>query len=152
MGDLLRRQTGGRSGLNALLREHWREIEADFRSEYSLSLREAVYGKACTSEGRLSAGEILNLIHQLPTGSRLVRKLRGPMAEWGTQEFLLRNIEFHLAGANWQRGGGKKLTRPKLIPLPDGKGRGGQPSSTRVGGDLEKRLRSAGLIPPGSSD
>ena len=80
------------------------------------------------------------------------RKVRGPMAAWGLPELLLRRIDLRLAGANWQRAGGKGQ-RPKPIDLPVDKGRGGRPAATKPsGGDIAQRLRNLGLIPPGSSD
>lgn len=39
------------------------------------------------------------------------------MAVWGLPELLLRSIDLRLAGANWQRGGGKGQ-KPKPIDLP----------------------------------
>lgn len=81
----------------------------------------------------------------------LHRKLRGPMAAWDMNALLLRQIDLRLAGANWQRGGGKGQ-KPKPIELPDGPGRGDAPARTVRGpaGDLATRMRNLGLIPPGS--
>lgn len=74
------------------------------------------------------------------------------MAPWGLPELLLRRIELHLAGANWQRGGGKSQTRPKAIPLPDDKGRGSSPSSPAPTDDVAVRLRNLGMVPPGTNE
>ena len=64
---------------------------------------------------------------------------------------LLRRIDLHLAGANWQRGGGKG-SRPKPIELPDGKGRGGKPATPKPSGPaIAQRLRNLGLIPAGTA-
>lgn len=80
----------------------------------------------------------------------MVRKLRGPMAPWGLQELLLRRMDLHLAGANWQRSGGKG-TRPKAIDLPDRTGRGTTPPASKPSGqDIAQRLRNLGLIPAGT--
>jgi hypothetical protein len=74
------------------------------------------------------------------------------MAPWGLPELLLRRIDLHLAGANWQRSGGKG-SKPKAIDLPDGRGRGGKPAASKPSGaDVAQRLRNLGLIPAGSSD
>lgn len=70
------------------------------------------------------------------------------MAAWGVPELLLRQIDLRLAGANWQRGGGKGQ-KPKPIELPDKKRPA--PSSKPVGADIAQRLMNLGLIPPGSS-
>lgn len=79
-----------------------------------------------------------------------MRKLRGPMAAWDMQSLLLRNISFQLAGANWQRGGGKGQ-KPKPIELPDGKGRGSKPAASKASGaDVAQRLANLGLIPAGT--
>jgi hypothetical protein len=44
--------------------------------------------------------------------------LNGRSAHWGVQEHLLATVADLLAGANWQRGGGKGQ-RPKPVPRPD---------------------------------
>lgn len=69
------------------------------------------------------------------------------MAEWGLPEMLLRQIDLRLAGANWQRGGGKGQ-KPKPIDLPD---RRRVPSAKPVGADIAQRLQNLGLIPPGTT-
>jgi len=135
---------GGIAGLEQLLAEHWDTLEADFRRFYHLRLAEAVYGHAGREEGRLPAREVLNLIHQLLRipESGMVRTLRGSMADWDLTALLLRQIDLRLAGANWQRGGGKGQ-RPEPIPLPED-GRGQAAASGR---DVAVRLRNLGLIP-----
>ncbi len=80
----------------------------------------------------------------------MMRKLKGPMAEWGLDALLLRNISHQLAGANWQRSGGKGQ-KPKPIELPDGKGRGSKPASKAAGAEIAQRLKNLGLIPPGAT-
>lgn len=82
----------------------------------------------------------------------LARKLRGPMADWDLHALLLRRLDLLLAGANWQRGGGKG-SRPKPIDLPDSKGRGNRPATSKPSGDnIAQRLRNLGLIPASASD
>lgn len=77
-----------------------------------------------------------------------MRKLRGPMADWDLQALLLRRLDLHLAGANWQRGGGKSQSRPKAIPLPDDKGRSSAPAGGRPPAvDVMRRLQALGMIP-----
>ncbi|GGN39438.1 hypothetical protein FHR83_006718 [Actinoplanes campanulatus] len=68
------------------------------------------------------------------------------MAEWGVNEFLLRQIDLRLAGANWQRGGGKGQ-KPKPVELPKQK----VPRTKPAGPDVAQRLMNLGLIPPGGS-
>lgn len=68
------------------------------------------------------------------------------MASWDLTAQLLRQIDLRLAGANWQRGGGKGQ-KPKPIPLPDQKGRADEPLS---GDDIARRLKSLGLFPAGA--
>lgn len=67
------------------------------------------------------------------------------MAGWGVTELLLRQIDLRLAGANWQRSGGKGQ-KPKPIPLPDGKTGQRKPD----GAEVAQRLRNLGLIPAGA--
>jgi hypothetical protein len=99
------------------------------------------------------ARELLNLIRQLAApvpDSALGRKLRGPMAAWDMNALLLRQIDLRLAGANWQRSGGKGQ-KPKPIPLPDTKGRGDQPAPyRRASVDVVDRLRALGMVPGGT--
>ena len=74
------------------------------------------------------------------------------MAAWDMTALLLRQIDLRLAGANWQRGGGKGQ-RPKPIPLPDDKGLRAQPAPSKPSGaDVAERLRNLGMIPTGTDD
>lgn len=83
--------------------------------------------------------------------SSLHRTLRGPMADWDLNALLLRNIALLLAGANWQRSGGKG-SKPKPIALPE-KTRTGQPAKPKKSGaEIAQRLRNLGLIPAGAAD
>jgi hypothetical protein len=150
----LRRQLGGILGLQRLLREHGEAIEADLHSEYGIRLSQALNGEeGGPSQGRYTARELLNRIHQLPSSSRLMRKLRGPMADWDLNALLLRQVHFQLLGANWQRGGGKSGSKPKPIELPDAKGRGSKPAPSKSSGaDIAQRMRNLGLIPAGATE
>ncbi len=70
------------------------------------------------------------------------------MAPWDLNALLLRRIESHLAGANWQRGGGKRK-RPEPIKLPavtESKPGG---SAKPSGAETAQRLRNLGLVPVG---
>lgn len=67
------------------------------------------------------------------------------MAAWDLTALLLRRIDHTLAGANWQRGGGKG-SKPKVIELPDKK----KPTKAS-GADVAQRLRNLGLIPAGDA-
>jgi hypothetical protein len=74
------------------------------------------------------------------------------MAPWGLSELLLRQIDFKLAGANWQRSGGKG-EKPKPIDLPDGKGRGSKPTGgKKTPEEIAQALRAIGMIPAGTSE
>ncbi len=69
------------------------------------------------------------------------------MADWDLHAFILRRMDLRLAGANWQRGGGKGQ-KPKAIDLPDGK----QKQAAKADGDdIAQRLRNLGLIPTGDA-
>ncbi|MGX6605668.1 hypothetical protein ACWKSP_26570 [Micromonosporaceae bacterium Da 78-11] len=74
------------------------------------------------------------------------------MADWDMVALLLRQIDLRLAGANWQRGGGKGQ-KPKPIDLPSAKGRGDSPARSKPSGsDIAERLRNLGMIPAGTDD
>lgn len=57
------------------------------------------------------------LVRNLPLGGPLDVAQRGPAATWDVNSHLLAGIHDHLAGANWQRGGGKG-SRPQPIRRP----------------------------------
>lgn len=56
----------------------------------------------------------------MPPGSELMAEIHGESARWGPAEHLLALAVDVLAGANWQRGGGKGA-KPKPIPRPQSK-------------------------------
>lgn len=69
------------------------------------------------------------------------------MADWDLHALLLRQVDLRLAGANWQRGGGKGQ-RPTPIELPDGKARGGKATAAKSSGaEIARRLQNLGQIP-----
>lgn len=73
----------------------------------------------------------------------------GPAAEWSVTDHLLAAIAFHVAAANWQRGGGKGR-RPKPIKPPPvrgaaGRRRGMSPEERKADG--MRRMRNLGLLP-----
>lgn len=70
----------------------------------------------------------------------------GPGADVSLDTYLLRRIEMRLAGANWQRGGGKGK-RPEPVPLPGEKPAKSAKQQTFGAGDVADRLRNLGLIP-----
>ncbi|WP_431728575.1 hypothetical protein [Verrucosispora sp. TAA-831] len=72
----------------------------------------------------------------------------GPTADLAVSDYLLRRIELRLAGANWQRGGGKGK-RPEPVPLPGEQPKGASRPQPVDGDDVAQRLRNLGLIPPG---
>ena len=78
-----------------------------------------------------------------------MRKLRGPMADWDLHAMLLRQVDLRLAGANWQRSGGKGQ-RPRPIELPSEKQKK-QAATRPVGGDIAQRLKNLGLVPAGAA-
>jgi len=67
--------------------------------------------------GKLAPMKVLRLLVRLPRESRFVRAAGGAQHEWGTGDYLLAQAVDLLAGANYQRGGGKGR-RPKPIPRP----------------------------------
>ncbi len=138
---------GGIGGLFRLLREHGEAIEADLHRYYGIRLSTALYGEdGNRGKGRWTPRELLVRIRQLPKESALQRKLAGPMAPWDMNALLLRRIEFQLAGANWQRGGGKNTRKPKPIDLPDGT----KPAKS-ARDDLGQRFKNLGYIPADAS-
>jgi hypothetical protein len=56
-------------------------------------------------------------VRNLPTNSALGRELYGEAVDWSTDTYLMASAIDLLAGANWQRGGGKSR-RPKPVPRP----------------------------------
>lgn len=74
----------------------------------------------------------------------MMRKLRGPAADWDLTALLLRRIDLHLAGANWQRGNGKGA-KPKPIALPEDKRPGRQKDPLAL-----QKLRALGLMNDGT--
>lgn len=65
--------------------------------------------------------------------------LHGDAARWGVTEHLLATTIDVLAGANWQRSGGKG-PKPKPIPRPD-------PRAEKRKREYVARLRRLNLIP-----
>lgn len=57
------------------------------------------------------------LIRHLPSDSATYAEIHGPQAAWRVTDYLLANVADQLAGANWQRGGGKGR-RPQPLPRP----------------------------------
>ncbi len=72
------------------------------------------------------------------------------MSAWGLSELLLRRIDLRLAGANWQRAGGKGQ-RPTPVKLPADTGRDpAKPATVKPSGDeVAQRLRNLGMFPVG---
>jgi hypothetical protein len=134
----LRRRRGGIGGLRRLLDEHGEAIEADLHRFYSIRLQEALFHP--DPDRRYTARELIVRISALPPESALQRKLAGPSAAWSPEALLLRRIDLHLAGANWQRAGGKGQ-RPKPIELP---GQRRTRQQKKPADDIARRL---GLIP-----
>lgn len=57
------------------------------------------------------------IIAHLPRDSATIREILGEQASWETGDFLLASVIDLLAGANWQRGGGKGA-RPDPVRRP----------------------------------
>jgi hypothetical protein len=68
--------------------------------------------------GRLSWRRLGVLVRHLPPGCAVDRAQHGEAAEWGHAEHLLADLRELLRAANWQRGGDKKVARPKPLPRP----------------------------------
>jgi hypothetical protein len=75
-----------------------------------------------------------------------VREVVGPAVDLTTDTYLLRRIEQRLAGANWQRSGGKGQ-KPKPVALPGEKAQN-RPAKTakQRGADAVMRLQNLGLV------
>ncbi len=101
----------------------------------------ALYGPP---EQRYSPHELLGLIRHLPNESALIRKLRGPLADWDVHAYLLRLIEYNVRAANWQRAGKKGAPKPKPLELP-----GEAAAKKTADADSEQKLRNLGLVPVG---
>ena len=136
MAEALRYQRGGTVGLYRLLAEYGEAIEADLARYHRIRLPRALYGPP---EERLTVRELLVRIRHLPQDSAFGIAMRGAAALWDANTYLLARMEHRLAGANWQRGGGKG-PKPKPIEVPDGR----QEQRRR---DYVNRLRNLGMIP-----
>lgn len=89
----------------------------------------------------MTVRELLGMIRQLPPDSPLGLALHGEAARWSTADHLLATTVDLLAGANWQRGGGKR-SKPKPIRRPD-------PRAEKRRREYVGRLKRLGLIPGG---
>lgn len=67
----------------------------------------------------------------------------GDSVNWSVGDYLLARSVHLLAGANWQRGGGKG-SKPKPVKVPDGKPRRSQRARREDG---MRRMRNLGLLP-----
>ena len=99
---------GGIFGLCGLIEDHAEAVEYDL---IRLGLRLRDVGTAAFTWRDLWA-----IVSSSPRDSALKRSVRGH--DWGQIDYLLASVVDALAGANWQRGGGKgarpkPLTRPK---------------------------------------
>lgn len=73
----------------------------------------------------------------------------GPGADLTIDTYLLRRMEHRLAGANWQRAGGKGQ-KPKPVVLPGEKAHvGGGKTAKQRGADAVMRLQNLGLVGQG---
>lgn len=139
----LRGGAGGIVELRRLLTEHGGAIEADLHRVYGIRLNRALYGPP---QDRYSPREILTRIRHLPPDSAFVCAVLGPeRAAWSVNSYLLAGISNLLAGANWQRSGGKGL-RPKPVQTPASKPQRQQRSRAECD-DSVRRLVNLGLIP-----
>ncbi len=83
-------------------------------------------------------------IRHLPNESALIRKLRGPLADWDVHAYLLRLIEYNVRAANWQRAGRKGAPKPKPLELP-----GEKAEKASADASSEQKLRNLGMVPVG---
>lgn len=112
MGRGVGRDRGGIAGLVELLAEHGEAVEYDL---LTMGKRLADLGSVA-----LTWRDLLIIVRQSPPQSALARSRYGDAVAWGATEHLLALIADHLAGANWQRSGGKG-TRPTPIKRPGAK-------------------------------
>lgn len=138
---------GGSRQLRHLLTRYGGAIEADLHRYHQVRLNQALYGR---KEDRIPAREILNWIRYLPRDSAFAHEVLGDQADWQVDTHLLAHVAFLLAGANWQRGGGKG-TRPKPIKPKAAKPKPAPPGGSKTSGqqcsDVVRRLANLGLIP-----
>ena len=119
MAGTLGARPGGIFGLCGLIEDHAEAVEYDL---IRLGLRLRDVGTAAFTWRDLWA-----IVSSSPRDSALKRSVRGH--DWGQIEYLLASVVDALAGANWQRGGGRG-PRPKPYPRP-----GQEPSVQHVGKD-----------------
>lgn len=101
--------------LASILDEHGGEVYADFQSEYGVDLAAAI------REGSRSPGAIVELVWQLPDGSRFARALGGDRASWGADRLLLMDVANQARILNYfflQANGGKNVKKPDLHESP----------------------------------
>lgn len=67
--------------------------------------------------GGLNHRELIVYIQYLPRESALVRAMAGDVADWTPEVERLTQVTELLAGANWQRGGGRG-SKPKPVRRP----------------------------------
>jgi len=85
---------------------------------------------------------VLGFVRKLPPDSAFGRELAGDAAGVTLADQILARVELHLAGANWQRGGGKGM-KPKPIELPNARKKHNQ---TFNRDNVVERLRRLGHI------
>jgi hypothetical protein len=96
--------------------------------------------------GRMSPRRLASLVAGLPADSATVRSTLGGDSLWGLPEHLLARILDTLAGANWQRSGGKG-PRPKPVPRPGADRRQRYGRTTASAGDVMDYLRRFQPVP-----
>lgn len=82
-----------------LLREHGEALEADFQHYYHIDL-------LGLWRGELTPRRVSALARKLPFGCQTWLEI-GSDAAWSTETHMMAHVVDVLAGANWQRGGGK---------------------------------------------
>ncbi|HEY9367934.1 hypothetical protein [Streptomyces sp.] len=115
--QVLRHRRGGIRGLYRLLKEHGGAVDYDLRHEWPGYRLRDLWDDDPT---KLTHRELIEFVQHLPPGSATARSILGQSAAaYTTEVAALDVIAFHLAHANWQRGGGKgeKPKKPKP-PIP----------------------------------
>jgi hypothetical protein len=107
MGRALRDRPGGIIGLWTIILAYPVAVEGELIRQ-GLRLRQL-------GSGRFTWSDLRAVLYTVTPGSPLGVALGLP---WGGVEYMLANVVDLLAAANWQRGGDKRVKKPKPIKRP----------------------------------
>lgn len=110
MGRCVRRECGGIERCLILLAEHPEAVAYEVMTA-GMRLRDL-------GSETLTWSDLATLLYYPRERGPLYRAVLGDRAEWDHHAQLLATIIDMLAGANWQRSGGKEQDRPEPYPRP----------------------------------